>query len=56
LRNKKDRANNNLAGAMWEQSISEEMNATVARYDLRMRGIRDEIKRLEEQRAGMMGQ
>ncbi|MCK2088096.1 DUF4124 domain-containing protein [Thauera aromatica] len=55
LRNKKDRANTNLAGAMWEQSISEEMNATVARYDLRMRGIRDEIKRLEEQRAGMVG-
>lgn len=56
LRSKKNRANNNLAGAMWEQSISEEMNATVARYNLRMQGIRDEIRRLEELRAGVAGQ
>lgn len=56
LRNKKNRANNNLAGAMWEQSISEEMNAIVARYNLRMQGVRDEIQRLEDQRAGLVGQ
>lgn len=47
LRRKKDYARNNLAGATWEKSISEEMNAVVARYDVRIRALQDEIKRME---------
>lgn len=50
LRAQKARANNNLAGAVWEQSISEEMSAVVARYDVRIRGLREEIRRLEGER------
>ena len=32
LRAQKARANNNLAGATWEQSLSTEMQAVAARY------------------------
>jgi hypothetical protein len=55
LRQQKSRANNNLAGAAWEQSISEEMSATVARYDVRIRAIQGEIARLEGERERMLG-
>lgn len=48
LRQQKARANNNLAGATWEKSISEEMGVVVARYDVRIRTLRDEIDRLEK--------
>lgn len=47
LRLQKTRANNNLAGATWEKSISEEMSAVVARYDLRIRALQDDVRRLE---------
>jgi uncharacterized small protein (DUF1192 family) len=47
LRQQKTRANNNLAGATWEKSISEEMSAVVGRYDVRIRTLQDEINRLE---------
>jgi hypothetical protein len=53
LRQQKQRANNNLAGATWEKSISEEMNAVVARYDVRIRALQDEIKRMEADLAGL---
>jgi hypothetical protein len=50
LRAKKTRANNNLAGATWEQSISTEMDAVTSRYnglidqDLRLLDrLRDEL-------------
>ena len=33
LRRKKDSANNNLAGATWENSITQEMEAVIQRYD-----------------------
>lgn len=47
LRQQKSYANNNLAGATWQKSISEEMNAVVGRYDVRIRSLQDEIDRLE---------
>ena len=56
LRAKKAHANNNLAGAMWEQSISQEMSAVVARYDVRIRAIRGEIERLQGERARLAAQ
>jgi uncharacterized small protein (DUF1192 family) len=55
LRGQKSRANNNLAGATWEKSISEEMSATVARYDVRIRALQDEIDRMEVERERMVG-
>jgi len=53
LREKKTHANNNLAGATWEKSISEEMSAVVARYDVRIRTLQDEIDRLDRDLAGL---
>lgn len=50
LRAKKAHANNNLAGAVWENSISEEMTAVVGRYDVRLRAIQGEIERLQGER------
>lgn len=48
LRNKKKRANNNLAGAQWEESISSEMNAVTAKWDS---AIRTEQSRLDDLRS-----
>lgn len=45
LRRKKQLANNNLAGATWEQSISEEMNAVAQKYDALIRGEQSRIDR-----------
>lgn len=53
LRAKKSHANNNLAGAVWENSISEEMTAVVGRYDLRIRAIQGEIERLQGERESL---
>jgi uncharacterized small protein (DUF1192 family) len=53
LREKKAHVNNNLAGATWEKSISEEMSAVVARYDVRIRTLQDEIDRLDRDLAGL---
>lgn len=54
LRNRKGHAGNNLAGATWEQSISQEMQAIPARYQTkistaqaRITSLREERKRLE---------
>lgn len=53
LRRKKGLANNNLAGATWEQSISSEMQAIVQKYKTmndidieRLRVLRVELDRL----------
>lgn len=54
-RTKKNQANN-LAGAMWEQSISQEMSAVVARYDVRIRAIQGEIERLQGERERLAAQ
>ena len=56
LRAKKAQANNNLAGAMWENSISEEMTAVVGRYDVRLRAIQGEIERLQGERERLAAQ
>ena len=53
LRAAKAQANNNLAGAVWENSISEEMTAVVGRYDLRIRAIHGEIERLQGERESL---
>jgi hypothetical protein len=53
MRRKKGLANNNLAGATWEQSISSEMQAIVQKYKTkndidieRLRVLRVELDRL----------
>lgn len=46
LRRKKQFANNNLAGATWEQSISDEMNAVAQKYDALIRDDQNRIERL----------
>ena len=47
LRNKKRFANNNLAGAQWETSISNEMQAVTTKYNSL---ISTEQRRLDAQR------
>lgn len=54
LRNQKSRANNNLAGATWEQAITGEMSAVVARYDVRIRALESEIKQAEDERSRLL--
>lgn len=39
---KKSRANNNLAGATWEVSISSEMTAVATRCDTKARDLKDQ--------------
>lgn len=46
LQAKKGRANNNLAGATWEASISSEMTALATRCDTKNRDLRAEADRL----------
>ena len=43
LQQKKQSANNNLAGATWEQSISDEMSAVSQRYDALIRNDQSQI-------------
>lgn len=49
LRGQKARANNNLAGATWEQSIATEMQAVVDKYSTKIKINRDKIAALREQ-------
>ena len=52
LKNKKQLATNNLAGATWEQSISSEMAATATRCDTESRTLTKELDTLlQEQEA-----
>lgn len=50
LKNKKRYATNSLAGATWEQSISDEMVAVTAKYDSKIRGWQHEISELKAKR------
>lgn len=52
---KKRRANNNLAGATWEASISTEMEATTTRYKARMDAAQSKLNVLIEQRTRLEG-
>ncbi|RLQ23543.1 DUF4124 domain-containing protein [Seongchinamella sediminis] len=49
LRNKKRYANNNLAGATWEESISSEMQAVNDQYQSKIDSQQRKIDRLQEQ-------
>lgn len=49
LRQSKLKANNNLAGAVWEDSLSKEMAAITAKYDTDIRAVDSEIDRLSKQ-------
>ena len=52
LKNKKQLATNNLAGATWEQSISSEMAATATRCDTEIRTLTKDLDTLlQEQEA-----
>lgn len=53
LRRKKRMANNNLAGAQWEQSISAEMSAVVERYNAKIAAANARIERLEREKASL---
>lgn len=46
---KKGRANNNLAGATWEQSISAEMQAAATLCDTRARELRSQLESQERE-------
>jgi len=47
LRAKKQRANNNLAGAIWEDSVSKEMTAVTNQYQSKIDAVQAEIDGLE---------
>ena len=49
LQSKKRAANNNLAGATWEGSISSEMTAIATRCDTRSRNLREELDALRKE-------
>lgn len=46
LRTSKGYANNNLAGATWESSISQEMSAITQRYEIKIGMASDRVERL----------
>jgi predicted RNase H-like nuclease (RuvC/YqgF family) len=48
LKRKKGRANNNLAGAQWESSISEEMTAVTNKYNQLISNAREDKRQLEQ--------
>lgn len=50
LSRKKNRAANNLAGAQWETSISQEQQAVMSKYESLMKNERSKIEMLIEQR------
>lgn len=50
LRAKKQLANNNLAGATWEQSISTEMQAVTASYEGKINRLQDTLNNLRTER------
>jgi hypothetical protein len=55
LRVKKASANNNLAGAQWETSISTEMGAVATRCDTRQRELREDADVLRKECAELGG-
>lgn len=52
---KKMYANNNLAGATWESSISEEMVAVTQRYEMKAASDRAKIEKLRAERESLLG-
>jgi hypothetical protein len=50
LSRKKGYATNNLAGATWEASISQEQQAVMSKYESRMKNERSKLEMLIEQR------
>lgn len=55
LQYKKSQANNNLAGATWEQSISTEMQAVSEKYRTKIQIARDRIVDLRQRAADLGG-
>ena len=55
LRAQKARANNNLAGATWEQSLSTEMQAVASRYKVMNDADQEQIKALRAKVASLQG-
>lgn len=55
LKVKKLSANNNLAGATWEGSISSEMTAVATRCDTRNRDLREEFSTLKKECVSLGG-
>lgn len=53
LQNEKSRANNNLAGAVWTQSLSDEMMATTNAYNAKISGEEKKLGELKEKRASL---
>lgn len=51
LQARKASANNNLAGATWEQSLSTEMQAVTAKYQTKIKTAQDRIAGLRQERA-----
>ena len=49
LRQSKLQANNNLAGIVWEETLSKEIAAITAKYDTDIRAVDSEIDRLSKQ-------
>lgn len=50
LQTRKARANNNLAGATWEQSLATEMQAVTAKYKAKIETAQERIKTLRAER------
>ena len=55
LQSKKRSANNNLAGATWEGSISAEMTAVATRCDTRNRDLREDFSTLKKECVALGG-
>lgn len=53
LQSDQRRANNNLAGAAWLQSISQELQAINGKYDTEMRMVQTDIDQLVQDRAAL---
>ncbi|MCC4116371.1 DUF4124 domain-containing protein [Aromatoleum toluclasticum] len=51
---KKMYANNNLAGATWESSISQEMQAMAQRYEMKAASDRAKLEKLRAERESLM--
>lgn len=49
LRDRKKSANNNLAGATWENSLSSEMIAVSTQCDTKMRSMRDDLEAMRSE-------
>lgn len=49
LRNEKGHANNNLAGAVYLESLSSEMQAVTTRYETDIRGKQTQLKKLQDE-------